>query len=164
MVAHVESAGNGCFRWSGVVVLWCYDVSCFVKRKFRRVCLFWKDNGLVLICTCAADRVFRYRSEVISRHHDVFTFGSVWKLRTCAWCLCNNSVVVCIKLYRNMTLNGTRQVVQFATCSWKKVGSLLSLLHVVEWGAYEVLCARVHCISVGMFSLLCVLLRFYGYF
>ena len=45
MVAHVEFAGNGCFQRSGVVVLWCYDVSCFVKRKFWRVCLFWKDNG-----------------------------------------------------------------------------------------------------------------------
>ena len=69
MVAHVELAGNGCFQWSVVVVLRCYDVRCFVKREFQRVCLFWEDNRLVSICTCAAGRVYRYRSEVISRHN-----------------------------------------------------------------------------------------------
>ena len=37
----VQFAGNGCFQWSVVVVLRCYDVSCFVKRKFQRVCLFF---------------------------------------------------------------------------------------------------------------------------
>ena len=71
MVARVKLAGSGCFQWSVLVALRCYDVSCFVKRKFRRVCLFWEDNGLVLICTCAAGRVFRYRSEVFSRHNAV---------------------------------------------------------------------------------------------
>ena len=42
MVAHVELAGNGCFQWSVVVVLRCYDVSCFVKKIFSGFVCFGK--------------------------------------------------------------------------------------------------------------------------